>query len=162
MKTLAGSWLRKVLAAMPSGAKMAIIDGVCDHPSAFTDPFMVLARLASRCGITEFCANGQYGTIRSSSSDIVIFATYAQTGTWAPRTNSLLCEFFRRAGGGTYLDVGANIGLTTIPVAKQASVRCIAFEPEPTNFENLRVNIDANCSSCNVEIRQVAVYDRPS
>jgi FkbM family methyltransferase len=112
--------------------------------------------------VTGFYANGQYGTIRSSSSDIEIFGTYARTGTWAPHTNSLLCDFFRRAGSGTYLDVGANIGLTTIPIAKQASVKCIAFEPEPINFENLQINISASCLSGNVEIRQVAVYDRSS
>ena len=64
--------------------------------------------------------------------------TYASTGRWAEHTNELIGRFFDKAGRGTFLDIGANIGLTTIPVARRANVACHAFEPEPENFRNLR------------------------
>jgi FkbM family methyltransferase len=44
------------------------------------------------------------------------------------------------------LDIGANIGYTTLAMAKLAgpSGKVYAFEPEPRNFELLRKNIEAN------------------
>jgi FkbM family methyltransferase len=62
--------------------------------------------------------------------------------------------------GGTYLDIGANIGLTTIPIAQNRMVRCLAFEPEPVNVANLRENIRRNVPEGNVEIHQIALFDR--
>jgi hypothetical protein len=60
-------------------------------------------------------ASGSYGLIRSSLNDGLILPAYARTGVYEPRLAALFCEFFASQGGGTYLDIGANIGLTTIP-----------------------------------------------
>lgn len=62
--------------------------------------------------------------------------------------------------GGTYLDIGANIGLTTLPVAQNPLIRCFAFEPEPTNFGNLQENIRRNIRHKNVTLYQLALLDR--
>jgi FkbM family methyltransferase len=105
-------------------------------------------------------ALGRYGVIQGSASDSSVFGTYARTGVWAEATNALVSKFFARSGGGTYLDIGANIGLTTIPIAQNAMVSCIAFEPEPANFENLRTNVAANCCHGNVGLHQEALFDR--
>jgi FkbM family methyltransferase len=59
--------------------------------------------------------------------------------------NSLFSNFFQANDGGTYLDIGANIGLTTIPIAQLPDVQCIAFEPAPENFRNVQANVRANC-----------------
>jgi FkbM family methyltransferase len=65
---------------------------------------------------------------------------------------------FLLRGGGTYVDVGANIGLTTIPVAQNPSVDCVALEPEPSNFNYLSLNVAANCPHRNVRLHQLAAF----
>ena len=62
--------------------------------------------------------------------------------------------------GGTYLDIGANIGLTVIPIAQNPQVACYAFEPEPTNFHYLSENVFLNCRAGNVRLLNLALYDR--
>ena len=52
--------------------------------------------------------------------------------------------------------MGANIGMTVISVARNPLVRCVAFEPEPTNFANLFANIATNCPYRNVVSDQIA------
>lgn len=62
--------------------------------------------------------------------------------------------------GGTVIDVGANIGLYTLPFARAAGLggNVFAFEPEPTNLSYLRKNISANGYG-NVEVMPKAVGD---
>ena len=55
----------------------------------------------------------------------------------------------------TALDVGANIGLSTILLARVAK-RVIAYEPSPPNVQFLRRNLELNGIS-NVEVRAAAV-----
>ena len=74
--------------------------------------------------------------------------------------NEMLIAFFADKGG-TYVDVGANVGLTTIPVAQNPRVSCLALEPEPGNFSFLRANIAANCPHGNVVAKRVAVFECP-
>ena len=62
--------------------------------------------------------------------------------------------------GGTYLDIGANIGLTVIPIAQNPQVACHAFEPEPTNFRYLSENVFLNCRAGNVRLLNLALFDR--
>ncbi len=119
----------------------------------------LLGRLAMEAGITGFIASGRNGAIQSTSADRRILLEYARIGTWAEQTNQVFVEFFAGRGG-TYLDIGANIGLTTLSVASNANVRCIAFEPEPANFANLVDNVRRNAVHGNVELHQVALYDR--
>jgi FkbM family methyltransferase len=158
-KKLALKLLEHVSSVTPLSAKLAILNEALGA-DATEKVFPLLAQMAASCGITGFSAKGQYGTICSTPSDFIVFGTYARSGTWAERTNAMLWNFFQDSGGGTYLDVGANIGLTTIPVARNRSVKCVAFEPEPTNFENLKINVAVNCPFGNVEVKQFAVFDR--
>jgi FkbM family methyltransferase len=117
--------------------------------------------MAPECGIDSMRAIGEYGPIVSDSRDAGVFLTYAQKGRWAESTNATFGEFFDARGGGVYLDIGANIGLTTIPIAQQRpSVACFAFEPEPATFRNLSTNVAANCAHGNVKLFQTAVFDR--
>lgn len=102
---------------------------------------------------------GEYGVIQSDISDLCILPSYAITGHWAAATNHALVSFFsRNPSGGMYIDVGANIGLTTIPIAQNPAVKCIAIEPEPSNFRNLVTNIAENCRHDNVETLQMAAF----
>ena len=124
-------------------------------------PQIVIERLVSihpRIAIEAGAAHGDYGFIRFVPTDTTILPVYARHGSWAKGTNNLLIDFFA-AGEGTYFDVGANVGLTTIPVAQNPLVTCIAFEPEPENFVNLRENIRRNVEHGNVEIHHVAICE---
>lgn len=70
----------------------------------------------------------------------VIFST----GTYEEGTLSALRVFLRQ--GGTFFDVGANIGLMTLFAAKHlgSSGQVVAFEAMPSTFELLRQNIGLN------------------
>ena len=63
----------------------------------------------------------------------------------------MFVDFFEERDSGTYLDIGANIGLTTIPIARNHRVRCHSFEPDPGLFVHLLENIHRNCRR-NVEL----------
>ena len=70
-----------------------------------------------------------------------------------------LAASFSEAGG-AYLDTGASIGLTTLPVARNPLVNCFAFEPEPTNFANLQANVRRNALHQNAALHRLALLDR--
>ena len=142
------------ISALPWVAREAVVEQLCDEFGLSG----LMPRLA-RCGVVALKVSGSYGVIQSSSDDTMILTEYAKTGKWADRTNNLLRSFFAN-GNGNYIDLGANIGLTTIPVAQNPRVRCLAIEPEPSNFANLCVNVAENCPYNNVEVRRCAVFVR--
>ncbi|MFM0485074.1 FkbM family methyltransferase [Paraburkholderia strydomiana] len=122
--------------------------------------YLYLSSLSRKLNVVRFSANGQYGTMVSSSNDLSILKKYAETGRWAPELSDKLKLFFAGSGG-TYLDIGANIGMTTIPIAQHNErVKCYAFEPEPVNYRNLLRNIAENCPSPNIETFQLALHER--
>lgn len=63
--------------------------------------------------------------------------------------------------GQTALDVGANVGLITLPLARQVGPRgrVIAFEPGPRSFQLLTKNVAANGYD-HVRMENAAVSDR--
>jgi FkbM family methyltransferase len=139
---------------MPWGARQIVIDEVSKDPSVRWE---ILSALAARANIVGFQIRGGNGVLVGSPRDIAIVKTYARTGAWAKRTVRLLERFFE-GHRGLYVDVGANIGATVIPVSGNSNVRCIALEPDPENYQHLRLNILANCPHGNVEAKQVASY----
>ncbi len=80
-------------------------------------PAKIGLRLFPRLNIVEFGATGDRGIVTAAWNDAIVLPEYGETGTFAPTVTSALVEFFAD-GGGTYIDVGANIGLTTIPIAR--------------------------------------------
>jgi FkbM family methyltransferase len=163
MKTL----LRKVLWAgvtrWPLPLKVAVANALCrDQAFVRTYGRDLIAKVAPICGIDGVRATGEVGEILSSPLDRTVFASYATTGTWARSTNALFTRFFTESRGGIYLDIGANIGLTTIPIAHLPDVQCFAFEPAPENFRNLQANVRANCDAGKVQTLQVALFERES
>lgn len=127
--------------------------------AARVGPARLIAQLAPRCRITTLQARGEYGVIQGAANDAEIFAAYAQSGTWARPVAARLLAFFAAPQAGTYVDVGANIGLTTLPVAQAyPGVQVIALEPEPTNFDHLMVNVRANSPPGTVRCHQQAAF----
>ena len=56
--------------------------------------------------------------------------------------------------------IGANIGLTCVPIAKQTDARVIAIEASPQNAGTLRRNLQREGLDERVEVLNVAVADR--
>jgi len=98
----------------------------------------LLVACAQKTRLTGFLADGEIGVMAGLIGDENVHRAYLSARDWTPS----LRDLFRRvlSEGGTYIDVGANIGLTVIPMARLPGVRCIALEPEPTNFRFLRAN----------------------
>jgi len=117
----------------------------------------VYSQVLPRCGVVEVAANGDRGVVGSPAGDTMVIVEYTRTGTFAPAATEALKAFFAIAGG-TYFDIGANIGLTTIPFASDPRIRCIAFEPEPVNFGFLHRNIARNTPGSSVALHQVALF----
>lgn len=114
-----------------------------------------------RCyGIEGISAHGEFGLVTGPLDDSAVLRSYVVNGFWARAANQFFWEFFNRAPGGTYIDVGANLGLTTIPVAQNPRVTCRAFEPAPQNFKYLWHNIAENCPHANVGAFNMALFDR--
>ena len=68
---------------------------------------------------------------------------------------------YKEREGKIFLDVGANIGTTTLPAIKVFGFSdAIAFEPEPNNYKLLRQNIVANDLEKHIQTLNVAVSDK--
>jgi FkbM family methyltransferase len=77
------------------------------------------------------------------------------------RAVRLLNEYGLYRPGSTFMDVGANIGTTTVAAIRwHGFARAVAFEPEPHNVRTLRLNLVANEIDSNVTVVPVAVSDR--
>jgi FkbM family methyltransferase len=155
LKEMTRSTIRSWVRRLPYGARRALIQGLAE---GMRDNGFGLAQFAKASGISSVMAHGTSGLVQASALDEFIIPNYGVSGTWAQET----VDFIRTAlpKGGTYLDIGANIGLTTIQVAQNPNVHCIAFEPDPTNFHHLSENVRRNCSHGNVELRQNAVMEK--
>jgi FkbM family methyltransferase len=102
-------------------------------------------------------AVGDYGEFEGAVGDRVVFGTYRATGTWSPALVALLARRLLRAGQGTLLDVGANIGLIAIAVAERSRAQCIAFEPEPRNAQLLARNVARHGLQQRIELHAIAL-----
>lgn len=81
------------------------------------------------------------------------------TGVIEPASLSLARRLM--AGGGTFLDVGANLGVFTCSVATLPGVKCIAIDASATAFVRLLSNVARN-SGAQVTAINVALSDKRS
>jgi FkbM family methyltransferase len=113
-----------------------------------------------RCAaVSDISITGDLGLIQGSLDDTAVLATYCRTKTWRPAFARFFNDYFRGKERGLFIDVGANIGLTTIPVARNSGIACFAFEPDPANFRYLRNNVEVNCPRGNVQLFNLALFD---
>jgi FkbM family methyltransferase len=101
---------------------------------------------------------GSYGQLQGNPLDLGVLSEYMLTGTYSPELMKFLLDWFRRFGSGTMIDIGANIGLTTVPVA-MAGVDCICFEPDIDNFKLLQANTERHSLSASVKLFNLAIFD---
>lgn len=118
----------------------------------------MLVACARQTGLTGLLADGALGVMAGLAGDENVHRVYFASRDWTPSLRKL----FQRAlaGGGSYVDVGANIGLTVIPMARLPGVRCIALEPEPTNFRFLRANAVFNDVDACIEFHNAAAMSQ--
>lgn len=106
-------------------------------------------KLGLALGIETATFRGELGVFEGYLNDDVIFKYSLLDGyPWSYALQDfLLTKIFRDstgAYGGTYVDVGANIGLIVIPIAEKGGIQCYAFEPEPNNYALLCRNVVAH------------------
>ncbi len=107
-------------------------------------------------------ADGSYGLFEGSTRDQVVMAEYRTLGTWAKGLVSLVVDRLFGDGPGTFIDVGANIGLVVVPVVERSGSLGIAFEPEPTNLFYLERNVARHGLGSRIERRATACYSQPA
>lgn len=99
-----------------------------------------------------------FGSFAMLPNDRVIHEMYSRDGCWERPVVEFLRERCFPDGAGTYVDAGANIGMTIVPVAKRhPGVACYAFEPEATNYWLLEMNVRGNGGG--VTLVQAALSD---
>lgn len=100
-------------------------------------------------------------SIEVDPRDQLIAKKLALYGKFEEYVGELLISLSKR--GTVVVDIGANVGIHTIPMASRVGVngRVVAFEPDPDNFEILRRNLDMNRLS-NVTLHKLAVSFEPS
>lgn len=158
-KILARRLIAAFVRCLPCRARKGLLGELCAAARA-ADAYAALQRLGRRYGVTDVRVSGNYGVIEGALADTAILATYARTRCWVPGVNAAIDAYFEGHDGGTYIDIGANIGLTTIPIACRAGVACKAFEPEPQAFQHLAANLSQNCPAANIAVFNFALSDR--
>lgn len=108
--------------------------------------------------VRTVAVDGSYGQFQGNPLDLGVLSEYMLTGTYSPELMKFLLNWFRRFGPGTMIDVGANIGLTTVPIA-MAGVDCICFEPDINNFKLLQANTERLCPGASVKLFNLAIFD---
>ncbi|MDP2827052.1 MAG: FkbM family methyltransferase [Sulfuricellaceae bacterium] len=119
--------------------------------------YQLLAKCSESLSVESIRVSSRLGSYEGSPLDKIITASYCINGTWAPKLQAILAKLFPD-GNGSFLDIGANIGLTCIPIARARRVNCYVFEPGPENYRMLLRNIDANDVSAFVHAKQLALY----
>jgi FkbM family methyltransferase len=122
--------------------------------------FRVFQRAAARIGVRNYEIDGAHGPIIVPVFDRIIGLMYLRSRVYSDELVGLIASVFATAAGGTFFDVGANLGLITIPVARNSAVDCFAFEPDPRNFRSLRRNIHENAPGGNVSLINAAAGAR--
>ena len=115
----------------------------------------IINRQLLRLGAPPLC------TVRMRRGHRLVLDTRVPSHLWAAYSGRYdeeeISELLQHLpAGGVALDVGANIGLYTIPVAVAAQAtggRVIAFEPHPRNRARLIENIRLNCLEAVVVVR---------
>jgi FkbM family methyltransferase len=99
-------------------------------------------------------------------SDRIVSSNLFETGGFQRSEFDAVVRWLENHGRGpasmdVIVDIGANIGTTTIPFALERGWRVLALEPDPSNFEFLQTNVNANHVDALVTCLQVAVSDHP-
>jgi FkbM family methyltransferase len=125
--------------------------------------YAALHHLCDRYGISSVVARSKNGALfEGSLDDLGLFTLLLRYGSYAESSpNEALEAFFNKHASGTYIDIGANIGTTTIPFAlRNPKWHFYAFEPDPGNFGMLQRNLNRNGVDGRAHVFNVALADK--
>ena len=167
MKPSHQRWLRRPAAVLLATATSLILIGTAAVSGALEYPDSMPRLVAEatfgfrwpiflRRGWTM--ANGM--KIFADPADQVIAPQLVEFGVWEPGLTALVRQRVR--SGGTFVDVGANVGYYTLLAAKLVGPvgRVIAFEPVPAQFELMRRGVEANGFRRGVHLEQKALSNK--
>ena len=103
-------------------------------------------------------ADGDYGVFEGSARDRVVMDEYRRLGCWAPELVELMVQRLFAGGSGTFIDIGANIGLVCVPVIERTRAQGVCFEPEPQNFDYLRRNVARHGLAQRIQCHRAACH----
>jgi FkbM family methyltransferase len=136
--------LAPLIAALPAKERMALLFGQL-----------------SDAGVATVVAGGRNGEIEGYTADLKVMAKYAKNGTWLAEIVDRAKAVFETAAGGSYVDLGANIGLTTVPVVGLRGVLGWAVEPHPANLRLLELNLARNKVAGRTTVIHAAIAEEP-
>jgi FkbM family methyltransferase len=123
----------------------------------------LVSRLANDLGVTAMAVQTEDGLVLSRVQDRTMLPWLAKAHSFGQGPQNMMALFRRLlANGGTYLDIGANIGVTTIPLAERSDIAIHAFEPDPVNFRMLVANLSINCPEHRVSLHEIALGEADS
>lgn len=118
------------------------------------------AEILSALPVESLTVRGGQGVFEGSSADVSVIQRYATQHDWSPKTLQRVLDFFGPDKAGTYIDIGANIGLTAVPVAA-SGIAVLAFEPVPRNYGFLMRNAQINGAGDFFRGLNLALLDAP-
>jgi FkbM family methyltransferase len=123
--------------------------------------FRTLLTLCERYHLQSVVADIRSDLIEGSLYDQGMFSLLIRRGSYADHAPyGAIEQVLADSPTGTYLDIGANIGTTTIPVAGKYGWDFHVFEPDPVNFRRLQSNLVRNGVAAKVHANNLAVSDR--
>jgi FkbM family methyltransferase len=112
---------------------------------------------------------GDFKVVRSNGAAFLVnFRNYVDRqiafhGDYETAQHDYFLGEMDRRGCGVFIDVGANIGLYSVLVARRPKPpRIVAFEPDPRNYDQFRANLLINGVTAAVETHRLAVSNRAS
>ena len=116
----------------------------------------VFRHAALSLGVESYGCAGAIGSFTGPINDHTIIGNYIRGKIWPAPEIEVIKSFFQGRTGTLY-DVGANIGMVTVPMA-ESGVNVVAFEPDPQNCSLLRGNVARNGQADRVTVMERAVY----
>ena len=144
LEALTQATLDRIVAALPARALRYLLTSIC-----------------ARTGVSLLQVGGAQGAMLGAAADRFVLGNYWRGLDPSAAVLAYLEQFFAARGGGTLIDVGANIGLFTLPLARNPLVSCRLFEPDPLNYRLLCWNLANNCANDNIVTYQLALLDHP-
>jgi len=112
---------------------------------------------------------GGFKVVRSNGAAFLVnFRNYVDRqiafyGDYETAQHDYFLGEMERRGCDVFIDVGANIGLYSVLVARTSKPpRIVAFEPDPRNYDQFRANLLINGVTAKVETHRLAVSNRAS